>query len=703
VIRGNSAGQPGDARRGRPGWRGGGRKRVAHEPWGEDNSAGQDLHDNAQPPQQPIGYRQEPLARPQAPQGRFRAAEPGRAAQPPTPPPPPRGPGYRPETYQANDYPPGSQPSGDFPPQRPGGSGGWRSTPPPTGPAPAGPPPAAPPRFSGSAGSSTPPPSGPGPRIPYDPRTRAFDPQANGYQQEPTSEQPTEATQGPTGPQLPKKLTVTRVAAWRSRQLTQQGVAMFQRAVHADGARESGLASLNYAVMINYASSATMAVGLANTLFFSAATAESKTKVALYLLITVAPFALIAPVVGPLLDRIQRGRRIALATSCVGQGLLSVVMALHFNDWMLYPAALGTLVLSKSFDVLKAAVAPRVLPSGITLSKSNARLTVFGMAAGAVFGAFGTGFLKLFGSPGALWFTAVLCLADAVLCLRIPAWVEVTEGEVPASLRSSPRKKRRQPMGRQVVIALWGNGTIRLLTGFLMLFPAFVIKTLTEHSPGRQLLLLGLIGAAAGLGGFIGNGIGARLQFGKPDQVIIYSVAAAFAGAVFAAVLPGIGSAAIAALCASVASGLAKISLDATIQKDLPEASRASAFGRSETILQLSWVFGGAIGVLLPATFWLGFTVIGVLMAAGGTQTFMARRGGSLLPSIGGRLGSRSPAAGAPAMAFGADTSAFGTEPSYSPSEPGSANDRTAYQPTSGSSGPSPTKAMPTEHFDGPA
>jgi len=98
---------------------------------------------------------------------------------------------------------------------------------------------------------------------------------------------------------------------------------------------------------------------------------------------------LIAPVIGPMLDRIQRGRRIALAVSCAGQALLAVMMALHFDDWLLYPAALGTLVLSKSFDVLKAAVTPRLLPSGITLSKTNARLAVFGLAAGAVFGVVG--------------------------------------------------------------------------------------------------------------------------------------------------------------------------------------------------------------------------------------------------------------------------------------------------------------------------
>jgi MFS family permease len=428
---------------------------------------------------------------------------------------------------------------------------------------------------------------------------------------------------------------VTRVAAYRSRQLTQQAVAAFRRAAQADGAHESGLTSLTYAVMLNYASSATMAVGLANTLFFSAATAESRTKVAVYLLITVAPFALIAPVIGPMLDRIQRGRRIALAVSCAGQGLLSVVMALHLGDWLLYPAALGTLVLSKSFDVLKAAVTPRVLPSGITLSKTNARLTVFGLAAGTVFGAFGAGAAKLFGSPGALWFTAVLCVADAVLCLRIPAWVEVTEGEVPASLRAQPRRPKRQPMGRHVVVALWGNGTIRLLTGFLLLFPAFVIKSMEEHSPSKQLLLLGLIGGAAGIGSFVGNMVGARLQFGKPDQVIVACLAGSLAGSVFAAVTGNITTAAIAALVVAVASGLAKISLDATIQHDLPDASRASAFGRSETVLQLAWVFGGALGVLLPTMFWLGFTVVSVLMALGLAQTMLTLRGRSLLPALG--------------------------------------------------------------------
>jgi Major Facilitator Superfamily len=437
----------------------------------------------------------------------------------------------------------------------------------------------------------------------------------------------------------PRKLTVTRVAAWRGRQLTKQGIRAFRRATTADGADRSGLTGLTYPVMLSFGADAAVAVALANTFFFSAATAESKTKVALYLLVTVAPFALLAPVIGPLLDRLQRGRRMAMAVSFVGRALLAVVMAQHFDDWLLYPAALGSMVLARSFGVLKAAVTPRVLPPDITLTKTNSRLAVFGLAAGGVLGAVAAGFAWLFDSPGALLFTAVLCGFAALLCIRLPAWVEVTEGEVPASLVSheeSGASSRRQPMGRHVVVALWGNGTIRILTGFLALFVAFVIKAQTEHSPWRQLVLLGLVGAAAGIGNITGNALGARQHFDKPDQVILTCVGIVLGSAVLAALVQGIGTAVVVGLVGSTCSSLAKVCHDAVVQRDMPEESRASAFGRTETILQLAWTFGGAIGVLMPPIYWLGFTVVAVLVGLGTLQTALAHRGSSLIPRLGG-------------------------------------------------------------------
>ena len=77
----------------------------------------------------------------------------------------------------------------------------------------------------------------------------------------------------------------------------------------------------------------------------------------------------------------RAGRRRVFA-----RAVLALVMAFNFDSWVLYPAALGMLVLSKSFSVLKAAVTPRVLPPDITLVKTNSRLTVFGLIAGGVAG-----------------------------------------------------------------------------------------------------------------------------------------------------------------------------------------------------------------------------------------------------------------------------------------------------------------------------
>ncbi len=120
----------------------------------------------------------------------------------------------------------------------------------------------------------------------------------------------------------------------------------------------------------------------------------------LYLLITVAPFAVIAPLIGPALDRLQTGGGSRWPPRFAG-AVLAIAMAFNFDSWVLYPCALGMLVLSKSFGVLKAAVTPRVLPPDITLVKTNSRLTVFGLMAGGVAGAVAAALSWAFGSPGA--------------------------------------------------------------------------------------------------------------------------------------------------------------------------------------------------------------------------------------------------------------------------------------------------------------
>jgi hypothetical protein len=454
---------------------------------------------------------------------------------------------------------------------------------------------------------------------------------------------------------------VTRAAA----EMGSRMYSMVQRAATADGADKSGLTALTWPVVANFAVDSAMAVALANTLFFAAATGESKGKVALYLLITIAPFAVIAPLIGPALDRLQQGRRAALSMSFLLRTLLAVVLIMNYDSatgsfpsWVLYPCALGMMVLSKSFSVLRSAVTPRVMPPSIDLVRVNSRLTMFGLIGGTlVGGGIAAGveyvFSTLLQLPGALFVVVFVTLAGASLTMRIPKWVEVTEGEVPATLtyhghggewdwlHDQPTEvidtagPRRQPLGRNIITALWGNCTIKAMVGFLFLYPAFVAKA-QDASGWVQLGILGTIGAAAVIGNFIGNFTAARMQLGRPAVLVVRAAIAVTAMALAAALTGSLAAAALATFVTSGASAIAKASLDASLQDDLPEESRASAFGRSESVLQLAWVLGGALGVLVYTDLWVGFTAITALLIPGLAQTVVSYRGASLIPGFGG-------------------------------------------------------------------
>ena len=453
---------------------------------------------------------------------------------------------------------------------------------------------------------------------------------------------------------------VTRAAA----EMGSRMYSMVHRAATADGADKSGLTALTWPVVANFAVDSAMAVALANTLFFAAATGESKGRVALYLLITIAPFAVIAPLIGPALDRLQHGRRAALAMSFLLRTMLAVVLIMNYDSatgsfpsWVLYPCALGMMVLSKSFSVLRSAVTPRVMPPTIDLVRVNSRLTMFGLIGGTLIGGgLAAGVEYVFSSlldlPGALFVVVFITLAGASLTMRIPKWVEVTEGEVPTTLTyhghggewdwlyEQPTEvistgPRRQPLGRNIITALWGNCTIKAMVGFLFLYPAFVAKA-QDASGWVQLGILGSIGAAAGIGNFIGNFTAARMQLGRPAALVVRAAIAVTAMALVAAVAGSLIAAAAAAFVTSGSSAIAKASLDASLQDDLPEESRASAFGRSESVLQLAWVLGGALGVLVYTELWVGFTAIAALLIPALAQTVVSYRGGSLIPGFGG-------------------------------------------------------------------
>src|SRR5918992_1292422 len=80
------------------------------------------------------------------------------------------------------------------------------------------------------------------------------------------------------------------------------------------------------------AGDALIAIALAGSLFFSVPEADARDKVALYLALTVAPFALIAPLLSRLLDRSRGSLRLAMLLSALGRGLLAWLLSTRLES-----------------------------------------------------------------------------------------------------------------------------------------------------------------------------------------------------------------------------------------------------------------------------------------------------------------------------------------------------------------------------------
>ena len=402
----------------------------------------------------------------------------------------------------------------------------------------------------------------------------------------------------------------------------------------ADGAHESGLTALIWNQVLSYGTDAMITVALAGTVFFGASTHAQRGNVLLYLLITMAPFAVVAPVIGPALDRLQHGRRWTMAGTAIGRAVLALIMSAHPTELLvLYPCALGSLVLSKAYAVVRAAAAPRLVPPGMTLTEANARLSIFGLCSTLVLGGLVGVIIKMTGSYSlGLWLTAIGFAVCAFFAFRLPPQVDSAvdarrhpqEPPRPRSQERVPPLSRirswaRRGFDEHVVIALQGESALRLLSGLLTIYLAFYVES-TAHGLEAALDLGAVIGAA-GLGNISGTAIGTKVKMAKPEAVIVASVAITAGMCVIVAIVFGIVFAVIGMYLSAVANALCKIALDALIQRDVVETLRSSAFARSETFLQLAWVVGAAIGVVLPSSaanggaigFWVAAVVMGVV------------------------------------------------------------------------------------------
>jgi MFS family permease len=419
----------------------------------------------------------------------------------------------------------------------------------------------------------------------------------------------------------------------------------FRRFADADGAADTGLARLTELHAVNVAADAALTVSLAGTVF-ALPTDEARGRVALFLVLTMAPFVLLAPLIGPLLDRFRHGRRWALGTTLATRAFLAWVLASAVVDdspW-LFPAALGCLVASRTYAVARAAAVPRLLPRDISLVTANSRATIAGLIGMAVGGGL-AGALSQIGPDWSLRLAFVVYVVATVLAIRLPARVDSTAGELdldgtragegPLPLPSATRGARRlRALPRSVRYVLWLTTGARLLSGFLTLFLAFLMR---EHPlPGWSgPAVLAIVATAAGVGNALGSVIGNRRRSPAPERLATVVAGVAVLAALLTAVFYSLPTLVLLGLATGLFGQLAKLSLDALIQRDVDDRVRARVFSWSETILQAFWVVGGAIGITIPLLPVLGFAIVTAVVALAFLVAIRSRRVGPEAP--GGR------------------------------------------------------------------
>lgn len=416
----------------------------------------------------------------------------------------------------------------------------------------------------------------------------------------------------PHEPSAPSRLARSAGAARRAsartgRLVARGGTGAFtgaRRFTHSGGAGESGLSRLLELHAFNTAGDAAIAVSLAGTLFFTVPTEQAAGQVALFLVLTMLPFAIVAPLIGPFLDRFRRGRRWAIGSTLAIRAFCCWVLATAVAEESatFYLAALGCLVASKAYGVTRAAAVPRLLPEEFTLVKANSRISLTGTAAAVISAPIAVGAATV-GASWSLRYAFLLFVVGTVLAVLLPERVDSSAGEEQVDLTDLGGAKRGIGVTRHVVDALRSNAALRLITGFLTIYMAFTLREPPASLGwgGNATVLMALVIGAAGAGNTLGIVIGNLTRSRNPHRVVLAVLVVDVSALALAALLFRWPVAVALGLTAGLCQSLGKLSLDALIQKDVREEVRTSMFARSETLLQLSWVIGGLGGIGLFA------------------------------------------------------------------------------------------------------
>ena len=386
-------------------------------------------------------------------------------------------------------------------------------------------------------------------------------------------------------------------------------------------------------------------VSLAGSLFFSVSPTEAKSKVLLYLVFTIAPFAVISPLLGPLIDRSVNGRRLLVALSALVRALLCWSMARHLNSLWLFPEAFAIIICSKFYAVTRGALVPEMArtdqlsrhAAGLSnsgwpearptqtrgFSGFNAQLTLLGTVSGVIAGSLAAAVLKGLGAASVLGVDTVIFVGATLCALRLKR-PPVTSRDQSLGMSQDERDRLAlNPLGdREVTWGLGASALMRFAVGFGTFLMAFGLRR-THASLSWYGLGLGL----SAVGSLLGLGLVTRLRQRLSEATMM--TAALVVTGVSAGIVARRPSTVAQCLLAGVLGACASVaqpSFDAITQRLVPVGAQGRTFARFAVRQQLTWVLGAVLPVAVALSFQEGDRFLCVVLLSGAVTYGLGRR-----------------------------------------------------------------------------
>ena len=362
------------------------------------------------------------------------------------------------------------------------------------------------------------------------------------------------------------------------------------------------------------AADAAFTVSLAGSLFLSVSVDAARPRILLYLLCTLAPFAVLLPILAPFADRFRGGYRAVIIGTAAGRAVVCTVMAFHLTTLFFFPEAFAVLVLGKTYSIAKSALVPRLVTNPESLVTANARMARLSTIGGLLGGLVGAVVLRAEGPPAVVLVAALGHACAAVLATRIP--------RPAAPPQPNPVVEVVELSSGRLSLAASATSTLRFSVGFVTFLLALSLKTASEPA-----WVYGLVLVAGVIGGFAGTFVGPPARrWANEEALLTASLAVPGVICLLAAPQDRRTGAVLVSFTIGVAAAVAHQAFDSTTQRLAPDAEKGRAFARFETRFQLAWVAGAVGPVLLQPSGFVGLVVIGVVLGLGALAYLMARR-----------------------------------------------------------------------------